>query len=400
MPRALLFAILALLAAGTVGAATVRPGGDAAAQRDRLVAANAEAGRARARFEALRREAAAARDAARRAGLQQAAIAARVQLAEAEIGAARARIAIVNRELARQQTRLAEQQEPILRLLAALQSLARRPPALGLVQPGSIRDAAHVRAVMGGLMPVIERRSAAVRAEVARARRLAANARLAVRTLREGRDRLETARLDLVRIEADNRLRSRDLDRGALVESDRALALGERARDLVALMDTMGAAAQVRESLDRLPGPLPRPAQIAGGALPADEPAPAAPAGPPPYRLPVQGQLVQGLGELDGSGARSRGLTIETWPGAQVVAPTRGRVIYAGPFRAWGRIAIIDHGGGWTSLVANLGDVGVRVGQRVEQGSPIGRAPQGESPRITVELRRKGRPVDLVPLLG
>lgn len=400
MARRAFAVLIALLAVAALAVTSIAPAqtpepGD---QRDRLASANAEAEAARKRFESLKRQASAARDTAQRARMQQAAIAARVQLAEAEIVAARARIALVNRDVARQQARLAEQQEPILKLVAALQSLARRPPALGLVQPGSVRDAAHVRAVMGGLMPVIRERSAAVRGEVDRARRLAANARLAARTLTEGRDRLETARLDLVRIEADNRLRSRDLDRGALVESDKALALGERARDIVSQMDTLGAAAQVRESLDRLPGPLPRPAEVAAEAASAATATQSA--GLPPYRLPVQGRLVQGLGELDASGARSRGLTLETWPGAEIVAPTGGRVLYAGRFRAYGQIAIIDHGNGWTSLIANLGQVGVRVGQEVRQGSPIGRAPQGENPRVTVELRRKGRPVDLIPLLG
>lgn len=63
-------------------------------------------------------------------------------------------------------------------------------------------------------------------------------------------------------------------------------------------------------------------------------------------------------------------------------------------------IVIIDHGGGWTSLVAGLGLVSVRVGETVAQGAPLGRAPAGDDPRVTVELRRRDRPVDMTPLLG
>ena len=117
------------------------------------------------------------------------------------------------------------------------------------------------------------------------------------------------------------------------------------------------------------------------------------------YRLPVAGRLVTGLGEVSDTGVRARGLTLATGPEAQVVAPTAGRVVYAGRFRRYGNIVILDHGGGWTSLVAGLDAVMVQVGETLIQGAPIGRAPRGDAPRITVELRRQGRPVDLAQLL-
>ena len=161
-------------------------------------------------------------------------------------------------------------------------------------------------------------------------------------------------------------------------------------------MDTLGEAAETRAALEALPGPLPRPDE--GDAEVAAAPPPAR-GGPPPYRLPVAGSVVTGLGEISDTGVRSRGLTLATWPGAQIVAPTGGRVIYAGRFRRYGNIVILDHGKGWTSLVAGLDRVMVRVGDDVIQGAPIGRAPQVDAPRITVELRRQGRPVDLAQLL-
>ncbi len=83
-----------------------------------------------------------------------------------------------------------------------------------------------------------------------------------------------------------------------------------------------------------------------------------------------------------------------------MIAPAAGRIAYAGPFRGYGTIVIIDHGGGWTSLIAGLGRVSTRVGETVAQGSPIGRARAGDDPRITIELRRRDRPVDMTPLLG
>ncbi|MEG3181515.1 murein hydrolase activator EnvC family protein [Sphingomonas sp. LT1P40] len=392
---------LSLIAAATLcltagGSALVAQTPTLAEQQAQLQTANKAAKAAEARVRTLQAAAATERDEARRARTREAAIAASIQAAEAEIAAARARIAIVDRMLAAQRTRLAERQGPVARLIAALQSLARRPAILGIVQPGSTADIVHVRAVLATVTPIVRARTDDVRAEVARTRRLREGADLAVRSLHDGRARLENERLALVRMEGEHRLRSVGYRRDAMFESDRALALGEQARDLVDLMDNMGEAAETREALEALPGPLPRPGAEGAGA-------PAAivrdTRTPPPYRLPVSGTVVTGLGELSAEGVRSRGLTLATWPGAQIVAPTGGRVIYAGKFRGYGNIVILDHGGGWTSLVAGLDRVMVRVGEQLIQGSPLGRAPPGETPRITVELRRKGRPVDLAQLL-
>jgi len=82
-----------------------------------------------------------------------------------------------------------------------------------------------------------------------------------------------------------------------------------------------------------------------------------------------------------------------------VIAPRNGRVAYAGRFRGYGEIIILEHGGGWTSLITNLGSIAVRVGQIVRIGTPIGRTGAGK-PRVTVELRRNGRPFPIAPLVA
>lgn len=361
-------------------------------QRAQLNAASKAAKDAEARAQRLQRAAAAERDEARRARAREAAIAASIQAAEAEIVAARARIAVVDRMLGQQRTRLVEQQGPITRLMAALQSLARRPAVLGLVQPGSTADIVHVRAVLGAVTPAMRARTADIRAEIARTRQLRDGAQLAAKTLADGRARLQNDRLALVRAEGEHRLKSVGYRREAMFESDRALALGEQARDLIDQMDVMGEAAETQAALAALPGPLPRPAD-------GEAPVATTRSGPPPYRLPVAGTVVTGLGELSDTGVRARGLTLATAPGAEIVAPTAGRVIYAGRFRRYGNIVIVDHGSGWTSLIAGLDAVLVKVGDTLHQGTPLGRAPQGDAPRITVELRRQGRPVDLAQLL-
>lgn len=382
-------ALLAMLAAGSMA-----PAQEMREQQARLKSATAASNAAQARAQALEQAAANERDRAAQARTQEAAAAERVRAAEADIAAAEARIAIVDRLLAGQRAQVAERQGPIVRLIAALQSMARRPAVLGLLQPGSTEDMVHVRAVLGTTMPVVERRTAEVRAELARVQQLRATADTAVRSQRDGRARLEGERIALVQLEAAHRARSQKLGRNALVESDRALALGERARDIVDQMQTQGEASQVQRELLALPGPLPRP-DAATGASP-----PAAPQRPPAYRLPVAGRLVTGLGELSATGVRARGVTLATAPNARTIAPAAGRVVYAGPFRAYGGVVIIDHGQGWTTLVAGLGGLAVRLGDQVAQGQIIGRAWANGDPRVTVELRRRGQPMDLAQLLN
>ncbi len=384
-----------LAMAGTVAAQLPSGGSD---DRDRLREAKVQSAAAQKRADALERAAAGERDEARQARAQEAAVAARIQRAEADIAAAQARIAIVRQLLDRQRATLAEKQAPIVRLLAALQSLARRPMIVSLVQPGSVDDLVHVRAVLGTVIPQVNARTTSVRAALARTRRLQAASALAVRALGDSRGRLETERLALTRLEAEHRLKSRALGRDALFESDRAIALGERARDIVDLMDQLGDQATTRADLESLPGPLPRPPRPGEVASPVDTLGWSISA--PPYRLPVAGKVVTGLGEISEAGVRSRGLTIAPQPGAQVIAPAKGRIVFARTFRAYGTVVIIDHGGGWTSLIANLASTSVATGERVEQGAPIGRANEGDAPRVTIELRRRDRPVDMTRLLG
>ena len=115
--------------------------------------------------------------------------------------------------------------------------------------------------------------------------------------------------------------------------------------------------------------------------------------------MPVEGRLLTGVGEISDGGVHSRGLLFATEPGAEVLAPANGRVIHAARFRSYGEVVIIDHGRGWISVITDLASIGVGRGQRVRRGDRIGRAGT-EDPRISVELRRGGRPVAIAPLLA
>jgi len=385
MRRLLLPACLIASLAGGLAFAQARQ-----SEAQALLIAKREAEEATRRSQQLERQADAATSEAAKARADGEALVARIQAAEAEITAAETRIRIVENLRAEQRARLAKRQQPVVRLTAALQMMARRPPALALVQPGSIEDVVHVRSLLASTLPIVRERTAGLRSEIAAGNRLREQAQLAVASLLEGRERLKDRRIALARHEARQRERSQALASSALTESDRALALGEEARDISALIGTLEQQARIRQSLARLPGPMLRPGDAGARTIAAR---------PPRYLIPVQGRLVTGMGEISEAGVHARGLTFETPPNAEVVAPADGRVAYAGHFRGYGGILIIEHGPGWTSLITNLGALSVRVGDTVQMGAPVGRA-GGRQPRVTVELRRNGRPYPITPLIA
>lgn len=366
--------------------------------------ANAQAAQARRLSLQLDARAKSATAEAERLSARSAALAARIQQSEAELRAGVVRVAIINRLISDQSARLAVRQGPLVRLVAALQSMARRPPVLALVQPGSLADAVHMRAAFAQVLPVIQQRTMALRADLARSRQLKALAVEAAAALARGRETLAQQRVALGRLETEKRIAARGLASGANIEAERATALGEEARDIGVLMQELEAAGDVRARLASLPGPNIRPRFPGQGGAPVpsqqDVRQEDRAAGPPAYRVPVIGAIVTGMGERSESGVRARGLTIAAQPGAQIVAPADGRVVFAGPYRGFGQIVIIDHGGGWTSLITDMARLSARVGQGVRQGEPLGTAKASANPTITVELRRQGRPVDIAAMTG
>ena len=372
----------------------------AARERTQLIDAKQQSAAAMARSALLEKQAVAASSEADRLKKRSAALAARIQSAEADISAGEARVALVSRRLADQRARLAQQQQPLLELAASLQQLSRQPPVSVLAQPGSLTDMVHARAVIDAAMPVIERRTAGARRELGALQTVRQQQAIALKALSTSKTQLAQRRDALTRLENEGRLRSRELMSSAQLEADRALGLGEKARDIVDLMDSLEADSAVRAELAQLAGPLPRPRNPAGSVASAAPPAAAeAELAQGAYRLPVVGRIVAGLGEVNESGVRSRGVTIAARPGGQVVAPAPGRVGFAGDYRGYGKIVIIDHGGGWVSLLTGMIALSVSVGDTLDAGAPIGRAGSDDS-RITVELRRAGRPVDIVAMIG
>lgn len=350
---------------------------------------------AAARAGKLEAVAAQASAAAERTARQSAALAARIQQTEAELAAGEARIALLERRRTGLRDRLALRQAPLVRLTAALQLMSRRPLALSVLRPGSLRDAVHLRAVLETMLPAVRRQTAGLRGELLRARLLENAVRSAQRAMRRDQGTLAERRSTLAALEARQRLASRAARGDANREADRAAAIAEEARDLTQLIGSFERAGALRRRLAALPGPVLRPAQP-GAAQVRATPAPAVHSARLDYILPVAGTIVSGFGEASSSGGlRSQGITLATRPGAQVVAPAAGRIAFAGRYKGYGRIAIIEHDGGWTTLITNLARVAPAVGDSVVQGAPLGVA-GARTPRITIELRKDGAPVDVL----
>lgn len=359
-----------------------------------LADAQREGAAARLRAEKLEADAAKAVEAADKTAREAASVAARIQQGEAEIEADKARIGLIDRQRAALRARLAEKQRPLVRLTASLQRLSRRPPVLSILRSGSVRDTMYARAVLATMLPEIERRTASLRTEIKRGRALQEQTRLAMQQLKTSQDQLGKRRQALAGLETAQRLASRASGSIADREAERALAMAERSRDLDTLARTVSDAGSLRDELAALPGPVARPARPEIALVGADPSASIAPpAGLPAYVMPASGRLVAGFGEMPQGLPRTRGIVLAVRQGAQAVAPAPGRVAFAGPYRGYGMIVIIEHPGGWTSLVTGLAQLDTRVGDSLVIGSPLGIAGAGR-PLLTLELRRAGQAVN------
>lgn len=387
MRFALTLSLLALAPVGFAAALMAQNGSAQDGQEQALRDAKLKAVRAERRSEMLRQEASNAASAADRIVAQRAVLSAEIAAAEAQIEAANARIAIISRRQRAQQKLLGQQSEPILRLNAALQQMTGRPTALMMAQPGHREDYIHVRAVMATVQPQIVARTNALRQQIASQNELRAQELLALQTLGDARSRLTNRRAALARLEGSTRDKADDFAANAAIEFERAIAQGERARDIVGRIDTERLGSVTAAELAALSGPALRLAddrQVEAQAR--------------VYILPVQGKLVSGFNELNATGYRERGVRLSAAPGARVVAPAAGKVSFAGRYRSYGQIVILEHGNGWNSLITHLGNVRVARGDLVRQGSPLGEAGR-ETSEIGVELRKNGRVMDIAALL-
>lgn len=342
-----------------------------------LAAARSDAKTAADRLAKLEQAAAKAGDDAERLHRQQAAAAAAIDEAEARISEAQAESNAARAGLALAEARLAERRAPMASLLAGLVTMGRQPPLLVLADHGGADELVRVKALLDATRPVIEARSAALRADLARRQALADTATKARDAIMTSRRLLEERRTQFAALERKALQQQRALAGQSVIAGDAMLASDET---LTAATD---AAAQRKAALALA-------AEIAPlGLAPARPIAPdgKAVASPLPYRLPVDGQVVEGLGSINSAGIVSRGLKLDAARGTVVRAPASGQILFAAPYRGQDGVIIIDHGHGRSTLLLGV-SADVKRGDRVTIDQPIGRA----LGPVSVEFRQTGVP--------
>lgn len=108
---------------------------------------------------------------------------------------------------------------------------------------------------------------------------------------------------------------------------------------------------------------------------------------------PVDGSIRTAFGGRTPAGAISKGMTFNGRPGARVVTPLSGVVRFAGPFQKYKQILIVEHRGGYHSLIAGLGSIDTVVGDKLSAGEPVGTA-DDDTGAVYYELRQNGTPID------
>jgi septal ring factor EnvC (AmiA/AmiB activator) len=294
-------------------------------------------------------------------------------------------------------------------VLAALQRIGRRPPPALIASPEDALQSVRTAMVLGAVLPEMRHEVEALANDL--------SGLLAVRKKIDAeRDQLKTevGALDGERARMTALVEERQKqisDREKALDAERARA-GNLGRDADSLKDLI---AKLEQGLD----PAARDAREAARsdsrpALSAfRDPGRLAPAvafaslrGQVP--IPVNGVKLKDFGAPDSSGGAEKGLSIATRAGAQVTAPADGWVVYAGPFRSYGQLLILNVGGGYHVLLAGMERISVDLGQFVLTGEPVAVMGNGShiaavlatgssQPVLYVEFRKDGVPVDPGP---
>ena len=341
----------------------------------------------------------------------------RVQALEAKIDKTEIRMRGLSTDEAAIRASLVERSGVLAEVLAALQRMGHRPPPALLVRPKDALTSVRSAILLGAVVPSLRGAAEKLTTDLAYL--------IALGTEINGeRDRLradavamaeDRARIRLlIRQKQNKRVASAealaDEERRAAILADQATSL----QDLIALMEKeIAAAARASAQAEQAAiaakkstvGQRPSSLGSAGRLAPAIAFADARGLLP----RPANGRQFMEFGEKDDLGAIAEGISIATRPSAQVNSPTDGWVVYAGPFRSYGQLLIINAGGGYHILLAGMERIDVQLGQFVLAGEPVAAmtTPQLASaeargigvtlPVLYIEFRKDGTSIDPTP---
>lgn len=316
------------------------------------------------------------------------------RLARQLVDAANARDAL-ERDVERTETRLIRlrrsEREANAKLLAnksaledvviALIAMERdRPPALA-VRPDNAAEAARAAIMMGEVAPILQGRARQAALDIAGLRALRQNILMQNTRYRDANVRLQTARRTIgVLIEQRRNLQARLLA-DAQTERVRISEIVRRSGDLRDLVSRLGGTLPNANDGQNLEGPA-----FASGFERARG----------QILYPVLGQIITNYGARLPQGGRSEGVTFRTRRAAQVVSPYDGAIEFAGPFRSYGRVLIINVGSGYHVVLAGLSATFAQAGQEVLAGEPLGEMSNDArlDPTLYMEVRQSSEPLD------
>ena len=339
--------------------------------------------------------------------------AARVREVEASIEATRGRLKPLDAQEAALRKSLDERGSAIVEILAALQRAGHQPPPALLVQPEDALKAVRTAITLGTILPDMRSQADAISGDLAdlltvRKAIVSENEHLAQDRDVLGREQL---RMNLL----INERQSKQSQTEEALEAERARA-AELARQADNLKDLI---AKLESALDRAT----RNAHAEARSIEEDATRPALAALKDPgrlapavtfaamrgrLRLPVNGVKVRDFGGSDAAGGTQKGQSIAARAGAQITSPCDGWVVYAGPFRSYGQLLILNAGGGYHVLLAGMERISADLGQFVLTGEPVAvmgsgsqvsaaGAARSKQPVLYVEFRKDGTPIDPSP---
>ncbi|BBF94593.1 murein hydrolase activator EnvC family protein [Blastochloris tepida] len=377
-----------------------------ALREDRRRAAEAEA-RIRAEIDAIRDD---------RRALTQTLIdtAARVRAVEGRIASSEARLPLLDNEAARIRSALEGRRRLLADLLAVLQRMGRTPPPALIAKPEDVLEAVRSAMLVGSFLPELRLETQALASDLAEMVRLRREIAEETKTLEASRASLAEEHTRLSALVEERQKRERESEQALEAQRQRARDLARQAETLEKLISSMeaGPAAKAAEAAAKsgaaAPGARP------GNALAAlKDPGRLSPAMPFDQAkgllpLPVNGVRLREFGDRDAVGGVERGLSVGTRANAQVTSPCDGWVVFAGPFRSYGQLLIINAGGGYHILLAGMDRITAQLGQFVLTGEPVGvmgGGPQAAAlvsigtsqPTLYVEFRKDGTAIDPGP---
>lgn len=342
--------------------------------------------------------------------------AARVRTAEARLGDTEARLKGLDDQQRGIRTRLNERRAVIAEVLAALQRMGHSPPPAVIARPEDALQSVRSAMMLSAVLPEMRDRAEALALELGELIKVRKN-------IAEERNRLtrdvtvlgdERRRMTLLVEERQKRLG--DLEKTMQAERQQGLILADQADNLKDLifklernLDGASRVARANARADEAKSSTETRTQLAALKDPGRlGPAVAFASARGMLPFPVNGVKIRDYGVADGLGGAEKGISIATRSGAEVTAPCDGWVVYAGPFRSYGKLLILNAGGGYHVLIAGMDRISVDLGQFVLTGEPVasmGSGPPGAAalatgasqPVLYVEFRKDGTPVDPSP---